>query len=113
MKRTEIQTDPEKNNKEVCCIDLFFKDPNGKRHHIQFNGRWIVKNETNCDGVLVSVAITEKNQFYVYHDLGYDEAYYDIFSSWEELLDKQYYDESILDLIWAEIKDSMLEVLDT
>ena len=112
MEKIETQTDPEMNQKEVCCIDLVFKDPDGKRHHIQFYGRWIVKNETSCDGILVSVAITEKNQFYVYHDLGHDEAYYEIFASWEELLDQPFYDESILDLIWNEIKDSMLEVLD-
>lgn len=96
--------------KEFCCIDLDFKDPEGKHRHIQLNGRWIVQDEPNSDGVLVSVAITEKNQFFVFHQ---DDpvAYYEVFASWEELLAKEY-DESILDLIWDEIKDLMLEVLD-
>lgn len=97
--------------KEFCCIDLDFKDPQGKYRHIQLNGRWIIKDEPNSDGVLASVAITEKNQFFVFHQ-GDPAAYYEIFSSWKELLAKEYYDESILDLIWEEIKDSMLEVLD-
>ena len=98
-------------DKNESCCDLDFKDQEGKHRHIQLNGRWIIKDESNNDGVLVSVAITEKNQLFVFHQ-GDPAAYYEIFSSWEELLAKEYYDESILDLIWDEIKDSMLEVLD-
>lgn len=111
MKKTDSQADVKTNEKEVRCIDLVFKDPDGKHRHIQFNGRWIIEDKPNNDGISVSVAITEKNQFFVYHNCD-PEAYYEIFASWEELLEKDNYDESILDLIWNEVKDSMLETLD-
>lgn len=97
---------------QFSCITLDFKDQEGKRCHIQFNGRWLVEDEPDGATTLISMAITENNQFFVYHILGDNKAYYEVFASWEELLCAESCNESMLDLVWNEIKDSMLEVLE-
>lgn len=107
----ENQSDLKTNKKEVTCIKQFFKNADGDRQYIQFNGRWIIENEPNGENV-ISVAITENNQFFILHFVD-EGAYYSVFSTWEELIVfESYYSDTILDVIWEEIQESQLKVLD-
>jgi hypothetical protein len=78
---------------------------------VAFNGRWLVE-DYGCDKCLISVALTEKDSYFVYcNNQGYEEDDYQVFDYFEEFKDCEEIPDALISMVASEVGEEYVEFL--